>query len=122
MGSDRPDNVHLAQNNGPSVIDWCAVSKKEVNGPCFFENENVIGEAYERLFRYSSFSNLRVYPGDTNFQQYDAPTHFLVFVSHYLDHNDTKSWIRRAGPISWPPQSPDSTPVITFYGEVRKVS
>lgn len=41
------------------------------------------------------------------FQHDGAPTHFTVTMRHFLNHTFNERWIGRAGPITWPPFSPD---------------
>ena len=41
--SERPNEVSETLQNSPSVMVWCALSKKEVIGPYFFEDGNVTG-------------------------------------------------------------------------------
>ncbi|GBO37822.1 hypothetical protein AVEN_70952-1 [Araneus ventricosus] len=39
---------------------------------------------------------------------------------HFLDTTFPNLWIRRGGPIAWPPRSPDDTPLdFFFWGYVR---
>lgn len=113
-GSERPQQVYEAPNNAPSVMVWCALSKNEIIGPYFFENENVTGQSYKRMLRYYVFPRLRNYPEDMIFQQDGAPPHYAVIVRQYLDQKLPNRWIGRAGPIPWPPRSPDLTPCDYF--------
>lgn len=46
-------------------------------------------------------------------QQDGAPCHNVVNVSNYLNEN-YQEWIGKYGTISWPPRSPDLTPLTTF--------
>ena len=48
------------------------------------------------------------------FQQDGAPPHFRITVRAYLEENFGERWIGRGGPTSWPPRSPDLTP-LNFY-------
>ncbi|KDR20859.1 hypothetical protein L798_04664, partial [Zootermopsis nevadensis] len=50
----------------------------------------------------------------TRFQQDGAPPHFHTDVRACLDLHFPSRWIRRAGPIAWPPRSPDLTPADFF--------
>lgn len=48
------------------------------------------------------------------FQHDGAPAHFTTEVRQHLDETYPNRWIGRGGPISWPPRSPDLTP-LDFY-------
>lgn len=48
------------------------------------------------------------------FQQDGAPAHFSNEVRQHLDTVYENQWIGRGGPVSWPPRSPDLTP-LDFY-------
>ena len=41
------------------------------------------------------------------FMQDRAPPHFSCFVTVVLNERFTDAWIRRGGPMPWPPRSPD---------------
>jgi hypothetical protein len=43
-----------------------------------------------------------------------APTHFDRVVTDHLNERFHERWIRRGGPVSWPPRSPDLIP-LDFY-------
>ena len=43
-------------------------------------------------------------------QQDGAPCHFTVDARAILDEKVPGRWIRRRGPMEWPPRSPDLTP------------
>ena len=68
-GAERPNQVHEVPQHSPSVMVWCAVTKYEMIGSYFFENENVTQHSYKRMLRYYAFSRLRRYPQNTLFQQ-----------------------------------------------------
>ena len=48
------------------------------------------------------------------FQQDGAPPHFRLTVRAHLEETYGDRWIGRGGPTSWPPRSPDLTP-LDFY-------
>ena len=48
------------------------------------------------------------------FQHDDAPPHLAGAVRDHLKRCFGQRWIRRGGPIIWPPQSPDLTPLGFF--------
>uniref|UniRef100_V5G1N2 DUF4817 domain-containing protein n=1 Tax=Anoplophora glabripennis TaxID=217634 RepID=V5G1N2_ANOGL len=54
------------------------------------------------------------------FQLDGCPAHFHRNVRGWLDYNFPQRWIGRGGPISWPPRSPDLTPLDFFvWGYVK---
>lgn len=56
------------------------------------------------------------------FQQDGAPPHFGRNVRQYLNNNYGNHWIGRAGPIAWPPRSPDLTPLDYYlWGHVKSL-
>jgi len=119
-GTERPSTVYESPQSSASIMVWCALSKKEIIGPYFFENESVTGETYKRMLRYFFFPKLRDYPENVIFQQDGAPPHFALPVRQYLDTKVPNRWIGRAGPISWPARSPDLTPCDFFlWGFVK---
>lgn len=48
------------------------------------------------------------------FQHDGAPAHISRYVREFLNQQYPRRWIRRNGPIVWPPRSPDMTP-LDFY-------
>jgi hypothetical protein len=54
-------------------------------------------------------------PDDMLFQQDEAPPHFHKDVKDFLNRKFPEKWIRRGGPITWPPRSPDFTPLHFFF-------
>ena len=119
-GSERPDTVYQSPQSAQSIMVWCALSKKEIIGPYFFENETVNQYSYKRMLRYFFFPKVRDYPDDIMFQQDGAPPHFANSVRQYLDTKLPNRWIGRGGPIPWPARSPDLTPCDYFlWGYVK---
>jgi hypothetical protein len=49
-----------------------------------------------------------------DFQHDGAPPHFCRQVMTYLNQQYENSWIGHRGPITWPPRSPDLTPLVFF--------
>ncbi|GFX94627.1 uncharacterized protein TNCV_3088561 [Trichonephila clavipes] len=49
------------------------------------------------------------------FQQDGAPTHFSISVRNHLDATCGERWIGRAGPVHWPPRSPDLSSLDCFF-------
>ena len=119
-GTERPNEVYETLHNSPSVLIWCTMSKTEIIGPYFFENENVTGSSYKRMLRYFLFPRLRDYPETIIFQQDGALPHYSNEVRSYLDRKLPGRWMGRSGPISWPSRSPDLTPCDYFlWGNMK---
>ena len=56
------------------------------------------------------------------FQQNGAPPHWELRVRQFLNKTFSDRWIGRDGPISWPPCSPDITPLDFFLrGYVKDI-
>ncbi|GBN54935.1 hypothetical protein AVEN_227632-1 [Araneus ventricosus] len=59
---------------------------------------------------------------DVIFQQDGAPPHWGMIVRDFLDENFPDRWCGRGGPISWPPRSPNITPLDFFlWGFVKNI-
>jgi hypothetical protein len=55
-------------------------------------------------------------PDDMLFQQDGAPPpHFHKEATDFLYRRFPEKWIGRGGPITWPPRSPDLTPLDLFF-------
>ena len=60
--------------------------------------------------------------GRVNFLQDGAPPHFSCFVTDVLNGRFPDSWIRRDGPIPWPPRRPDLSPLDFFlWGYTKNI-
>ena len=73
QGTERPNQVYETLHHSPSVTVWCAMSKSEVIGPYFFDNENVTGSTYKRMLPYLLFPELQNYPENMILKQDGAP-------------------------------------------------
>lgn len=69
------------------------------------------------VIRICSFL-LKIYPVYVRvnmwFQHDGAPAHSIRLVRNYLNDTFQERWIGRSGPINWPAQSPDLTPLDFF--------
>ena len=105
--------------NSPKVMVWAAIGTSGIIGPIFFQ-ENVGGESYLKLLMEDFFPVFCNLPNSSNllFQQDGAPPHWALHVRNWLNNNLADRWIGRGGPndrnITWPPRSPDLTP-LDFY-------
>lgn len=51
-----------------------------------------------------------------------APAHYAVVAQNVLNERFPERWIGRAGPIRWPPRSPDLNPLdYFFWGHLKNV-
>ena len=67
-----------------------------------------------------AFPQLQDRQSNVLFQQDGAPPHWRLTVRESLNNSFPQHWIGRDGPIAWPPQSPDLTPLdFFFWGYVK---
>lgn len=99
---------------------WAGILKNEIIGP-FFIDGNLDGPKYILLLHNhivpamrASAARQNIPWNDVIFQQDGAPAHFARLVRTYLDLVFPNRWIGRNGPITWPPRSPDLTPLDFF--------
>ena len=72
---------------------WWVMSKNEITGLCFFENENVIGSTYKRMLRYFLFPRTRDYLQSMIFQHNSSPPYYANEVRQYLDTRLLDRWM-----------------------------
>lgn len=115
-GSENPHETFQYERDTPKVNVWCALSRRGVIGPYFFEEPTVTGATYLRMLTNFLVPHLRRHRmlRRTVFQQDGAPPHFALTVRAFLNNTFPGGWIGREGPIAWPPRSPDLTP-LDFY-------
>ena len=91
-----------------------------VIGPFFFAEGTVMGITYLDMLEQFVFPQIRHRHPNILFQQDGAPPHWLREVRERLDEEFPGRWIGRGAPISWPPRSPDITPLDFFlWGYVK---
>jgi len=108
----------------PKLNVWCALSKNQIVGPFFFEDDTVDGENYLLMLQNFFLPEVRKLHKVRSiiFQQDGAPPHFARDVRQYLDHQFPQRWIGRGGPIRWAPRSPDLTPLDFFlWGYLKNI-
>lgn len=120
MGSKRPNKGYRVPNNGPFVMIWWAVSKIEVIGPLYFEEENVTGETYKRRFLYYASPNLWNYP-ETSFLTIWCSSVDFHCCESVFEPMVPQTWMERAAPITLSPWSPDFARLTTFHGNIWKI-
>lgn len=113
----NPHKKQIVKIQGRKSINvWCGIIDNRVLGPIIIQNtlngpryldllSNEVEEALEEL-PIQIFNNII-------WQQDGAPPHNTVGVTEYL--NDSYDlWIGRRGPINWPANSPDLSPLDFF--------
>jgi hypothetical protein len=122
----RQNNRFWAQANPHWLIEahsqftrkinvWCGIMGTKIIGPFFLE-DNLTGESYLELLQNEIGPAIAEVAGDEEiiYHQDGAPPHYAREVRAYLDNALPGSWLGRAGPIKWPPRSPDLTPLDFF--------
>ncbi|CAF3484969.1 unnamed protein product [Rotaria socialis] len=106
----------------PKLNVWCAISKNQLVGPYFFEDDTVNGNNYLSMLQNFFIWEVRKLHNVRSivFQQDGASAPFSTDVRQYLDNHFPNRWIRRGGPIRWAPRSPDLTPLdFVLWGHVK---
>ena len=100
-----------------SVNVWMGIIGKQLIGPYIIEG-NQTGDLYLNFLANILPGLLEAVPlnirSRLTFQQDGVPSHFRLSVRAYLEETFGERWIGRGGPTSWPPRSPDLTP-LDFY-------
>ena len=124
-GLENPHESLEQVRDSPKVNVFCAISKKHVHGPYFFD-ENVTGDNYLHMLQAWLMDRLTANEAeDFIFQQDGASIHWKLSVRAYLNVNLPGRWIGRAGNddsvlLKWPTRSPDFTPCDFFlWGYVK---
>ena len=87
----------------------------KIIGPFFFAKKSITAQIYLDLLTEYVSPQFEQYLPQVIFQQDGAPLHWGLAVRQLLNDTFPEKWIGRDGPISWPPRSPDITP-LDFYG------
>lgn len=115
--TENPHSYREFQYQGrQSVNVWCGILDNKIIGPHFFEGM-LNGNIYLRFLQNQLGDFLDDLPlarlNQLTFQQDGAPPHNVIGVTNYLTEI-FGNWIGRNGPIKWPPNSPDLTPLDAF--------
>ena len=120
-GSTNPHMVREVIRDSPKVNVWCCVMVDRIIGPFFFAEQTVSATTYKDMLELYAIRQLSDLQPTVIFQQDGAPPHWALEVRWTLDKTFPAHWIRRGGPIAWPPRSPDMTPPWTsFCGAMSK--
>lgn len=97
-----------------SVNVWCGMIDNHLLGPVILPHR-LTGPRYLQFLENELPPLLEDVPLATRmrifFQHDGAPAHFSRLVTQYLNVTFPERWIGRNGPVSWPPRSPDLTPL-----------
>jgi hypothetical protein len=115
-GTEDPKEVFEYERDSPKTNVWCAMNKERIFGPYFFTEKTVNGASYLDMLQNFFIPLLRRLGilKKIFFQQDGAPPHYALDVRSYLNKTFGDEWMGRGGPNSWPPRSPDLTP-LDFY-------
>jgi len=108
-----------------SVNIWCGIINNQLVGPFILEGP-LTGEIYLRFLQEELSLLMENIPLRNRVQmwlQHDgAPPHFSRQVTAFLNNSYHDRWIGRGGPVSWPPRSPDLTPLDYFlWGHMKSM-
>lgn len=124
-GEENPHGTVEHERDSPKVNVFCAISKKKVYGPFFFEG-NVNGDVYLQMLQNWLIDQLIENEDESFiFQQDGAPPHWKLTVRAYLNEVLPERWIGRGSAeddllLKWPPRSPDLSPCDFFlWGYVK---
>ena len=114
------DQEHLRKTS--KVIVWCGITCNRVIGLFFFHETTITADVYlDLLTEYVAPQPIDSQP-TIIFQQDGALPHWGLRVRQFLNKTFSDRWIGRDGPISWPPRSPDITPLDFFlWGYVKDI-
>ena len=119
-GSEHLHEIREHERNSLKVNVWCGIMCNQVIGPFFFHETTITADIYlDLLTKYVTPQLINSEP-NIIFQQDGAPLHWGLCVCQFLNETFSDRWIGRDGPISWPPHSPDITPLDFFlWGYVK---
>ena len=100
-----------------SINVWAGIIGNELIGPHILPRR-LTGNAYAYFLEHDLPRLLDVIPLETRdlmWLMHDgAPPHFSIVARQFLNRAYLHRWIGRAGPVPWPPRSPDLNP-LDFY-------
>lgn len=108
-----------------SVNVWLGIYNNDLFGPYFLPGR-VNGEHFLQFLMAEHANMWENIPLESRlaawFQLDGCPAHFHRNVRNWLDNNFPEKWIGRNGPVSWPPRSPDITPLDFFiWGFLKEI-
>jgi transposase len=108
--------------NAPGIMVWAGLMWDRIIGPFFFDDGKITSARYLQMLQEEMWPSIENHPALPRlvFQQDGAPPHYGVIVRQFLDERFPQRWIGRQGPFSWPPRSPDLTPLdFWLWGYVK---
>lgn len=107
-----------------SLHVWGGIIGNQIIGPFIFDGP-ITGDPYYNFLTNELpglLQNVQQDLRENMWYQHDgAPAHFALIVQEYLNNWKTDKWIGRGGSITWPPRSPDLTPIDFFlWGHVKQ--
>ena len=111
------ENSHVVvehQRDSGKVNVWCCLMHDKIIGPFFFAESTISANVYLDMLEHYAIPQLQEFQPYIVFQQDGAPPHWSICVRHFLNETFPNRWIGRDGPTSWPPRSPDITPLDFF--------
>jgi hypothetical protein len=124
-GTEHPHAMIEHQRDSEKVNVFCAVSRKKVHGPFFFNEATVSGNSFLNMLENWLLPELNSNYGDYILQLDGSPPHFHRNVRGLLNRVLPQRWIRHGADgdnnlLPWPPRSPDLTPCDFFlWGFVK---
>ncbi|PNF32015.1 hypothetical protein B7P43_G06576 [Cryptotermes secundus] len=120
-GSENPHEYGKMARHSPKVNVWCALMHDRVIGPFFFAEQTVTSVIYLDMLQNLAFPQIEALQPEITFQK-DAPPHWSTIFGDALEKHFPGRWIGRGSQISWPPRSPDITPLDFFlWGYVKDI-
>ena len=113
-GSENTHVVFQNQQDSPKVNVSCGLMHNKVIGSFFFNEPTISANVYLDMLELYVAPQLEGFQPWIIFQQDGAPPHWGSHVRRFLDATFPNRWIGRDGPTSWPPRSPDITPLDFF--------
>ena len=115
---ENPHGIHFRNHQfGFSINVWSGIVGDCFIGP-FRLPHRLNGESYLNFLQNNLKELLEDVPlhviRNMYFMHDGAPAHFSHIVRNYLTGWFGNRWIGRGGPVTWPPRSPDLTP-LDFY-------
>ena len=119
-GQEKPREIRQWERASPKVNVWCGVFIDAIIGPFFFEDQTVNQKNFLEMLEGQIIPEVLRKREDAIFQLDGAPPHWGLQVRGMLNDVFPDGWIGRGGPTSWPPRSPDVTPLDFFlWGYVK---
>ena len=94
-GLENPRVVVEHERNSPKLNVFCAVSRKKVYGPFFFDGNTITGTSYLQMIKDWLFPLLQADGDDFILQQDGAPPHWSLEVRKFLNNQLPQKWIGR---------------------------